>query len=146
MPKGANPAAEEDGLLHGRASGSRRGGWKRDKPEAAIYNIFSFTASSFQIVDRPTYGVTTRYWSLDNFLINVRSSLPPRSSAMGILYNTTSHATLNDVSVTTGNADGWIVLPRDPIGVPLAELSALQRPSKPPQKAKRRAPSKRRKR
>ena len=65
---------------------------------------------------------------------------------MGILYNTTSHTTMNDVSVTTGNADGWVVLPHDPIGVPVAELRVLQRPAKTTQKAKRRAPSKQRKR
>lgn len=34
---------------------------------------------------------------------------------MRVLYNTTKVAAMNDVSVTTGNADGWILLPLDPV-------------------------------
>lgn len=35
------------------------------------------------------------------------------------MYNTTVHSTINDVSVTTGNADGWVVITRDPIAAPV---------------------------
>ncbi|HEY9229229.1 MAG TPA: hypothetical protein VIP11_21435 [Gemmatimonadaceae bacterium] len=32
---------------------------------------------------------------------------------MSTLYNTTTHPTMNDISVTTGNADGWVLILRD---------------------------------
>ena len=32
---------------------------------------------------------------------------------MSTLFNTNVTATMNDVSVTSGNADGWIVVPLD---------------------------------
>jgi hypothetical protein len=32
---------------------------------------------------------------------------------MSTLFNTTLHAAMNDVSVTSGNADGWVVVPLD---------------------------------
>jgi len=38
---------------------------------------------------------------------------------MNVLYNTTVHAAMNDISVTTGNADGWVLVLRDPMTEPL---------------------------
>ena len=32
---------------------------------------------------------------------------------MSTLFNTNQHAAMNDVSVTSGNADGWVVVPLD---------------------------------
>jgi hypothetical protein len=32
---------------------------------------------------------------------------------MSTLVNTNLHAAMNDVSVTSGNADGWVVVPLD---------------------------------
>jgi hypothetical protein len=32
---------------------------------------------------------------------------------MSTLFNTNHHATMNDVSVTSGNADGWVIVPLD---------------------------------
>ena len=37
---------------------------------------------------------------------------------MSRLFNTTIYVPMNDVSVTTGNADGWVVLEREPIVIP----------------------------
>jgi hypothetical protein len=37
---------------------------------------------------------------------------------MSRLFNTTIYAPMNDVSVTSGNADGWVVLEREPIVIP----------------------------
>jgi hypothetical protein len=55
------------------------------------------------------------------------------------MYNTTVHASINDVSVTTGNADGWVVIARDPIAEPIpASLARRAGEPKPaPRKAKR---------
>lgn len=32
---------------------------------------------------------------------------------MSTLFNTNLHAAINDVSVTSGNADGWVIVPLD---------------------------------
>jgi hypothetical protein len=41
-----------------------------------------------------------------------------RVRQMSRLFNTTIYAPMNDVSVTSGNADGWVVLEREPIVIP----------------------------
>ena len=43
---------------------------------------------------------------------------------MSRLFNTTIYAPMNDVSVTSGNADGWVVLEREPIVIPARPLTA----------------------
>jgi hypothetical protein len=32
---------------------------------------------------------------------------------MTTLFNTNLHTSMNDVSVTSGNADGWVIVPLD---------------------------------
>lgn len=62
---------------------------------------------------------------------------------MRVLYNTTQYAAMNDVSVTSGNADGWILLPPDPVAHRLEPMSppVRKRPQpaakKPPRSSKR---------
>jgi len=47
------------------------------------------------------------------------SSNEPRGFAqMSRLFNANIYALMNDISVTTGNADGWVVLEREPIVIP----------------------------
>lgn len=43
---------------------------------------------------------------------------------MSRLFNTTIYIPMNDISVTTGNADGWVVLEREPVVIPARPLSA----------------------
>lgn len=55
---------------------------------------------------------------------------------MSRLFNTTVHIAMNDISVTTGNADGWVVLAREPV-VPTTRLSAAKRTSEATEKKTR---------
>lgn len=43
---------------------------------------------------------------------------------MSRLFNTAIYIPMNDISVTTGNADGWVILEREPIVIPPRPLSA----------------------
>ena len=55
---------------------------------------------------------------------------------MRVLYNTNQHAAMNDVSVTTGNADGWILVPAE--SVRPEKDPAPQTPRQPKQETKER--------
>lgn len=47
---------------------------------------------------------------------------------MSTLFNTTQNAAMNDSSVTSGNADGWVVVPFD-VRAPLP-TKAEKKPAK----------------
>ena len=55
------------------------------------------------------------------------------------MYNTTVHAAINDISVTTGNADGWVVISRDPVAepVPATPEAHAAEPTPAPRKPRR---------
>jgi len=44
------------------------------------------------------------------------------------LVNTNVHIAMNDISVTSGNADGWVVLDREPLVIPARPSAATRSP------------------
>ena len=62
---------------------------------------------------------------------------------MSRLFNTTVYAAMNDSSVTSGNADGWVVLERDPVIEP-ANVNGGRRPAEPTRKNAKRSGKSRR--
>jgi len=56
---------------------------------------------------------------------------------MSRLVNTNVHFALNDISVTTGNADGWVVLDREPLVIPARPSGATRSPDVVEKKTKR---------
>ena len=56
---------------------------------------------------------------------------------MSRLVNTNVHITMNDISVTSGNADGWVVLDREPLVIPARPSAATRSPDVTVQKTKR---------
>jgi len=56
---------------------------------------------------------------------------------MSRLVNTNIHFALNDISVTSGNADGWVVLDREPLVIPARPSAVTRSPESGEKKAKR---------
>jgi hypothetical protein len=56
---------------------------------------------------------------------------------MSRLVNTNVHIAMNDISVTSGNADGWVVLDRESLVIPVRPSAATRSPEVAEKKAKR---------
>ena len=56
---------------------------------------------------------------------------------MSRLVNTNVHFAMNDISVTSGNADGWVVLDREPFVMPARTSGATRSPDIAEKKTKR---------
>jgi len=60
---------------------------------------------------------------------------------MSRLVNTNIRIAMNDISVTSGNADGWVVLDREPIVIP-ARPAVMTRTPDISEKTAKRSPRK----
>jgi hypothetical protein len=56
---------------------------------------------------------------------------------MSRLVNTNVHFATNDISVTSGNADGWVVLDQEPLVIPARPSAAMRSPEVAEKKTKR---------
>jgi hypothetical protein len=99
--------------------------------DACYLQHFQICSNSNHAVDTTTRAVTTCcFHSVNRFAIFIPQkppSTPTRECAMGILYNATLTPAMNDISVTSGNADGWVyavAINVDPVALRAGEQAA----------------------
>jgi hypothetical protein len=101
----------------------------RNTAQASIYNIFRFTATDQIVIDITTRSVTTLCFHSVNRLATLLArtmvaNTKRESADMGFLYNANLTPTMNDISVTSGNADGWVYSQVSPVEVSLPRSAA----------------------